>query len=76
MIKTIEAVFDGRVFRPEEPIPLEPNTRVQITIDASLPLAEAGLSFLEVARLLNLEGLPDWSANLDDYLYGEAGHEG
>jgi len=75
MVKTIEAVFDGMVFRPSEPIPLKPNTRVQITIETALPVAAEGLSFLQVARMLNLEGPADWSANLEEYLYGEAGHE-
>ena len=28
-------------------------------------------SFLKVARSLNLEGPPDWSSRLDDYLYGD-----
>ena len=73
MVKTIEAVFDGAVFRPIEPIPLKPNTRVQITIETTLPVAEEGLSFLQIARTLNLEGPPDWSTNLEEYLYGEAG---
>lgn len=27
-------------------------------------------SFLRVARSLNLDGPPDWSSRLDDYLYG------
>lgn len=73
MVKTIEAVFDGAVFRPSEPIPLKPNTRVQITIETALPVAEEGLSFLQIARTLNLEGPADWSTNLEEYLYGEAG---
>lgn len=75
MAKTIGAVFDGTVFRPSEPVPLKPNTRVQITIETAVPVAKEGLSFLEVARKLNLEGPPDWSANLEEYLYGEAEHE-
>lgn len=27
-------------------------------------------SFLRVARTLNIDGPPDWSSHLDDYLYG------
>ena len=30
MNRTIEAVFDGKVLHPSEPIALEPNTRVQL----------------------------------------------
>jgi len=71
MVKTIEAIFDGSVFHPSEPIPLEPNTRVQITIEAVPSSAPPDASFLRVARSLNLDGPPDWSANIDNYLYGE-----
>jgi predicted DNA-binding antitoxin AbrB/MazE fold protein len=63
---TIDAVFDGRVFRPIQPIKLPPNTRVQIavTADERLPV-----SFLDVAEAIGLEGPPDWSLQLDEYLY-------
>ena len=30
MVKTIEALFDGTVFHPAEPIALAPNTRVLV----------------------------------------------
>ncbi len=32
MLKPIEAVFDGTVFRPESEIELQPNIRVEITV--------------------------------------------
>ncbi len=32
MSKTIEAVFDGTVFRPDKDVELKPNTRVEITV--------------------------------------------
>ena len=76
MVRTIEAVFDESVCRPSEQLPLEPNTRVTITIETSSPVAEQGSGFLEVARTLNLEGPTDWSANLEEYLYGKAGNDG
>lgn len=71
MNRTIEAVFDGEVLRPVEPIPLEPNTRVRITVELISPEEAQVASFLETARSLNLQGPPDWSTNLDKYLYGE-----
>ena len=74
MVRTIDAVFDGSVFRPSEPVSLDPNTRVQITIETTTPSAE-GTPFLQVAAELELEGPSDWSANLDEYLYGNAEHE-
>ena len=35
MNQTLEAIFDGQVFRPDQPIELEPDTRVRITIEAA-----------------------------------------
>jgi len=32
MSNVIEAVFDGKVFRPESDVELQPNTRVEITV--------------------------------------------
>lgn len=72
MSRTIEALYDGAVFRPAEPITLEPNTRVWIVIETLPPDVGQETSFLRVARSLNLEGPADWSANLEEYLYGGA----
>lgn len=64
---TIEAVYDGHVFRPTKPIRLEPNVRVRLAViyEGDAPPA----SFLATAESLNLIGPSDWSKNLDDYLY-------
>ncbi len=70
MVKTIEAVFDGTVFRPTESVALAPNTRVRVTIESVLPAESEAPSFLRTARALHLDGPPDWSANIDEYLYG------
>ncbi|MEX0727062.1 MAG: antitoxin AF2212-like protein [Planctomycetaceae bacterium] len=70
MIKTIDAVFDGQVLRPDDPLELEPNTRVRITIETVPPETPKSGSFLDVARSLNLDGPPDWAENIDEYLYG------
>lgn len=71
MSKTLDAVFDGEVLRPVEPIELEPNTRVRITIEEQATTRPAAKSFLRTARSLNLQGPRDWSARVDDYLYGD-----
>ena len=68
MVTTIEATFDGQVFRPAGPISLPPSTTVRLTVE---PLPDKPNSFLRTARSLNLEGPPDWAGNLDRYLYGE-----
>jgi hypothetical protein len=70
MVTTIEAVFDGKVFRPDDPLGLEPNTRVRLTIETVPPESSKAKSFLHVARSIHLEGPPDWAANLETYLYG------
>jgi predicted DNA-binding antitoxin AbrB/MazE fold protein len=68
MVKTIEATFDGTVFRPTEPVLLEPNTRVKITFKTE-PATKLR-SFLDTARSLNLDGPADWSEKVEEYLYG------
>lgn len=73
MSQTLDAIFDGSVFRPDQPIELEPNTRVRITIEPRTASEQESESFLRVARSLNLNGPRDWSSRLDDYLYGTNG---
>jgi predicted DNA-binding antitoxin AbrB/MazE fold protein len=75
MNTTIEATFDGEVFRPCQPVSLEPNTTVRLTIEQPLPKLGEPYSFLKYAMTLNLEGPPDWSANVDKYLYGNLHEE-
>ena len=50
MVKTIEALFDGEVFLPAEPITLKPNTRVKITIKTLLSDDDEITSFLQTAH--------------------------
>jgi predicted DNA-binding antitoxin AbrB/MazE fold protein len=71
MSKTLEAVYDGEVLRPDEPLELEPNTRVRLTIEPATSPREKSKSFIRTARSLDLQGPPDWSSRLDDYLYGD-----
>jgi len=74
MSTTIEATFDGNVFRPTGPVPLSPNTPVRLTVETLPAKVSSPTSFLQTARSLDLQGPPDWASNLDDYLYGkEAG---
>lgn len=73
MSLTVDAIFDGKVFLPSSPIPLQPNTHVRIEV---LSAEEHVVSFLEVAQSLELSGPPDWSAKLDEYLYGKQSANG
>ncbi|MBI4557791.1 MAG: antitoxin family protein [Candidatus Hydrogenedentes bacterium] len=70
MTKTLTATYDGEVLRPDEPLELPPNTRVQISIDIGERQRNESVSFLEVARNLRLEGPADWSTRIHEYLYG------
>ncbi|MEW6619902.1 MAG: antitoxin family protein [bacterium] len=70
MVKTLEAVFDGKVLHPEGPIDLQPNIRVRITIQTITTRKTKARSFLCTARSLNLEGPSDWSTRIEEYLYG------
>ncbi len=79
MEQTIEATFDGEVFRPNEKIDLEPNTKVKITVEkqkklklVEMPKKEIGEPYaaLEYMKSLKLDGPKDFSKNLDEYLYG------
>lgn len=70
MTRTMQAVFDGEVLRPQEPLDLKPQTRVQITIETIPEAEENSQSFLDVAASLNLDGPSDWSENFEQYLYG------
>lgn len=69
MIKTIDATFDGKVFRPEGPIGLKANTRVKITLETEPLIKDTKLSFLQTAKTLKLDGPSDWAENIDEYLY-------
>lgn len=73
MSQIVEAIFDGAVLRPETPLTLAANTRVRVTVEVvpTPPAPPDSPSFLDTALSLNLSGPADWSANLDNYLYGD-----
>lgn len=71
MTQILEAVFDGHVIHPDEPVALLPNTRVRIVIQSLPDTKQQSVSFLREAQSLMLEGPEDWAENVDDYLYGE-----
>jgi len=72
MIQTLDALFDGETLVPEVPLNIKSGTRVRIIIESLLPETKTTpKSFLQTAKSLNLEGNPNWSENIDQYLYGE-----
>ena len=72
MSQTLEATFDGEVFRPTQAVALQPNTRVELIVTVKPTTKAQPQSFLRVARSLHLSGPADWSSRVDDYLYGGA----
>lgn len=69
---SIRAHFDGKVFVPDEPVLLPPDSAVRLLV---APDVDGRRPLLELARAL--EGLPDdpdWlsdgAAEIDHYLYG------
>ena len=74
MTKTIYLTFDGQVFRPDEPVDLEPRTRVRATIEMAEPRSDRGGTFFSTAKPLDLDGPPDWSSRFEDYHYGSSEH--
>jgi hypothetical protein len=71
-MSSFEAIYDGSVLRPVEPLGLPANTHVRITLEVMAPPAEKANSFLAVASTLNLQGPPDWATNFEEYMYGQA----
>ena len=62
MVKVLDAVYDGAVFHPSEPLSLQPNTHVRITIEFIPTPPPPAQSFLRTARSIHVEGPADWSA--------------
>jgi predicted DNA-binding antitoxin AbrB/MazE fold protein len=67
MKRTVEAIFDGEVLRPDEPLDLETNTRVRITVEKKIANEPTGRSFLRTAKSINLDGPSDWSERISDH---------
>lgn len=72
MSQTLEATFDGQVFRPAETVELQPDTQVELVVTVKVAPPEKAKSFLRTARSLKLEGPKDFSSRIDDYIYGGA----
>ena len=76
MLQTLDALFDGETLIPETPLNIKSGTRVRIIVESLLPEAKATRkSFVQTAKSLKLQGNPDWSENIDQYLYGESKSE-
>jgi hypothetical protein len=73
MQQTLRVIFDGEVFRPEEPVDLEPNAHYEITVTVvhSDEVSEGVPRPLRrYAALAQDLGVTDLAAQHDHYLYG------
>ena len=72
MLQELEAVFDGTALQLKAPLNLAAGTRVRIIIESVLPSeVKPPKTFLKTAQSLELQGEPDWSEKIDQYLYGQ-----
>jgi 3-methyladenine DNA glycosylase AlkD len=70
MLQTIDAVFDGEVFRPEHAMTLVPHRRYRITVE-DIAEAESPNAWDVLDTLAGTVVAPeDWAADNDRYLYG------
>lgn len=71
--KKIAVIYDGKVFRPEKPPNIRPNTRCTMTVEfddeAKRQPDENAWNVLE-GLIGAVEGPVDWSREHDHYLYG------
>lgn len=72
MLEKIEAVFDGTSLQLEKPLSLAAGTRVTVIVENILSDDhQPPKTFLQTARSLQLQGEPDWSMKVDQYLYDQ-----
>lgn len=74
--KVIEAVYDGRVFLPQQSPALKANTRVRITVEQVKVKRARKKSFLDSARAIKIDAPADFSTNMDEYLYRGKPYDG
>ncbi len=74
MTKKVHAVFDGKVFCPEEPVELEINGHYVLNIEpVNKEKQKDNVEFdsaFDLASLAVKTGMPDLATEHDHYLYG------
>ncbi len=69
MTKTLEAIYDGEVLRPQEPLDIAPDTRVRVTIEEAAPKQtdEAAYPLTTLLDLATDMGVEDLASQHDRY---------
>jgi len=73
MAKTLRALFDGEVLRPDAPVDLEPNTRYVVTVereDSETPSDEATYPLTQIFGYATDMGVTDLSTWHSWYAHG------
>jgi len=73
MATVIKAIFDGKVFRPQEPVDLKPNTTYTIAIESEpteSPDSNGEHVLTALGRLATDMGVTDLSIDHDVYAHG------
>jgi len=76
MTTTIDAIYEGGVFKPEGPVDLKDKTRVHLVIEETAPpLADhddpTGWKAIQSLIGIIKDAPPDLAENHDKYLYGD-----
>ncbi len=75
MTKTLTAVFDGQVLRPDSPVDLKANARYEVTIEREVREIGDQNAWETLEELTGtVQGPEDWAAEHDHYLYGTPKH--
>ena len=71
MTRTLTAVFDGEVLRPDGTLDLKPNARYRVTVEDEIEMAEEQSAWDVLEQLAGTVDAPaDWATEHDHYLYG------
>jgi predicted DNA-binding antitoxin AbrB/MazE fold protein len=80
MAKTIRAVFDGEVLRPEQPTDLKPQQTYEITIEREVSSREGSATeeypLTQIAKLARDVGVEDLSTGHDRYAHRRVRSDG
>jgi hypothetical protein len=71
MVRTLTAIFDGEVLRPDEVLDFKPNARYRVTVESEESVAQ-GLNAWDLLEELagTVEAPEDWATEHDHYLHG------
>ena len=74
MVRTVRAVFDGEVLRPEQPVDLRPNATYLVTIEREAAAedseGEETYPLTEIGRLATDMGVTDFATSHGRYAHG------